>query len=360
MEPSYQLSLVLLAVPAVTGLLLGWVSERSFLSAFLLLGEPLLLGVGLYGVAVCALQERWLPAAALAAGLVAGGLAVRLPPVPETPPSAKADWIGRVQDCANDAKPVGAPVRVMSWVVDGAPRESQVEQLRAYHPDVVVLMGHAGTSVAEALATALSGEAKHIEGDISLVVRGVFSYCSGRSAATSMSDEDLWEAALPTAGDRIAKLVVAFPGVDGVGVFPLMVVRLDAPGSVTQWRAWPHRLDEGARIVSAVARTVGAGRMVVVGDFESPPTFRHVAGHLIGAGLNEAVGPPTWPARIGAPAAARRPHAGVGGRGHALIRRSRGRARSSRPRRPLPCRARRASSSAPARSSRCARRPRRG
>ena len=33
--------------------------------------------------------------------------------------------------------------------------------------------------------------------------------------------------------------------------------------------------------------------------FEAPTTFRHVSGYLAGAGLTEAVGPPTWPARLG-------------------------------------------------------------
>lgn len=296
--PSY-LPMALLLVPSAIGLVLGWVSEKSFLSAFLLMGEPLLLALGVYGVAALAWHRRFVAALALAAGFVVGGLAVRLPPVPQTPPSAKAEWIGKVQDCANDARPVGAPVRVLSWTARAdLDIEQQVETLQLERPDVVVVYGEPGAEVAAKLATAMGGESKDMGGDIALAVRGVFSYCSGR-AVGDVSNEDSWEALLPTAGDREAKLVVTFPGVEGVGVFPLMVVRLDAPGSLTEWRAWPHRLDEGARITSAVARTVGSRRMVVVGDFEAPSTFRHLMGHLLGAGLTQAPGPPNWPTRLG-------------------------------------------------------------
>ncbi len=256
--------------PAIFGGLLGWVSERSFLSAFLLLGEPILLAIAVYALAVLVLHRRFGSAAFLVAGVSLGALAVRWPARVATPPSAKADWIGRVQDCANDALPVDAPVRVLLWQPD--PRktvESQVEDVLAYRPDVVVMEHDVSEEVASALADRLDGEGKLIDGGMAIVVRGVFSYCSGRSVAgTRASDEDVWEALLPAAGNRTAKLVVAFPGIEGVGVFPLIVVRLDEPGHVSEWRSWPHRLDEGARIVSAVAHTVGSGRMIVVGDFE--------------------------------------------------------------------------------------------
>jgi hypothetical protein len=240
-------------------------------------------------------------AAFLVAGVSLGAMAVRWPARPSTPPSAKAEWIARVQDCASDALPVGAPVRVLLWHPDRAKSvDAQVDDVLAVRPDVVVIEHDVDADVAHALADALAGEAKVIDGGMAIVVRGVFSYCSGRSVAgTQASDEDVWEAVLPAAGDRTAKLVVAFPGIEGVGVFPLLVVRLDEPGHVSEWRSWPHRLDEGARIVSAVAHTVGSGRMIVVGDFEAPTTFRHLAGYLVGAGLTEAVGPPTWPARLG-------------------------------------------------------------
>jgi hypothetical protein len=287
--------------PAVFGALLGWVSERSFLSAFLLLGEPVLLALAVYAFAVLLLHRRVVSAAFLVAGVSIGAMAVRWPARASTPPSAKADWIGRVQDCANDALPVGAPVRVLVWQPDRRKAvDAQVAELVAVRPDVVVMEHDVDEALASALAGALGGESKLIDGGMAIVVRGVFSYCSGRTVAgTPASDEDVWEALLPAAGDRTAKLVVAFPGIEGVGVFPLLVVRLDEPGRVSEWRSWPHRLDEGARIVSAVAHTVGSGRMIVVGDFEAPTTFRHLAGYLAGAGLTEAVGPPTWPARLG-------------------------------------------------------------
>jgi hypothetical protein len=299
--PRHHLPLALFFGPAIFGGLLGWVSERSFLSAFLLIGEPALLAVALYALAVLVLHRRPVSAAFLVAGVTLGAIAVRWPARASTPPSAKADWIGRVQDCANDAQPVGAPVRILLWQPD--PRravEAQVDEVVAYRPDVVVMGHEAGDDIPSALADELDGEGKVIDGGMAIVVRGVFSYCSGRTVAgTRESDEDVWEALLPAAGGRSAKLVVAFPGIEGVGVFPLLVVRLDEPGHVSEWRGWPHRLDEGARIVSAVAHTVGSGRMIVVGDFEAPTTFRHVTGYLAGAGLKEAVGPPTWPARVG-------------------------------------------------------------
>jgi hypothetical protein len=299
--PSHHLPLALFSGPAIFGALLGWVSERSFLSAFLLIGEPILLAIAVYAFAVLVLYRRLVSAAFLVAGVALGALAVRWPAHATTPPSAKADWIGRVQDCANDALPVDAPIRVLLWQPDpGESVEAQVRDVVAEHPHVVVMEHDVNEEVATALADQLDGEGKLIDGGLAIVVKGVFSYCSGRTVAgTQASEEDIWEAMLPAAGNRTAKLVVAFPGIEGVGVFPLIVVRLDEPGTVSEWRSWPHRLDEGARIVSAVAHTVGSGRLIVLGDFEAPTTFRHVAGYLAGAGLTEAVGPPTWPAQIG-------------------------------------------------------------
>src|SRR4029453_6137243 len=63
--PSHHLPLALMFGPAMFGALLGWVSERSFLSAFLLLGEPILLAVAVYALAILVVHKRLVSAAFL-------------------------------------------------------------------------------------------------------------------------------------------------------------------------------------------------------------------------------------------------------------------------------------------------------
>jgi hypothetical protein len=97
--------------------------------------------------------------------------------------------------------------------------------------------------------------------------------------------------------------VLVFPSLPGVGVVPVLAVRLSDAGGPGDWRTWPDRLVEGARRTAAIVAGLGPERMIVVGDFGAPPTFRRIAGHMSGAGLAEVAVPATWPARVmGVPA----------------------------------------------------------
>ena len=190
-----------------------------------------------------------------------------------------------------------ASVRVLSWTLGGeAISPSDEASLLRARPDVIVLNGLVQGESADRLAERLSGESKLLPGRngapaTALIVRGAFQYCGGR--------EDIWEMPLPAHEGGAARVVLSFPEVEQVGVLPLLALQLDRPGPVAAWTGWPRRLLLGARHVAALARALGPRRVVAVGDFAVPASFRQVAGHLAGASLEEVEVPATWPARLG-------------------------------------------------------------
>jgi len=283
----------LFAGPLLLGLAVSSVGERSLLGAGVLLAEPALAGVGLYGVLALLFARRPGPALSLAAGLGLCGVLLHQPAEPVPIDAARPAWAEALRTCATQRAAVQGPVRVLTWRLQ--PDEPvPVEQIVAREPDVAVLHGVASQAGVSAIATGLGGDAKHVtgpDGGMAVIVRGTFQACGGQS--------DSWEFRLPDEGGRDARLLVTFPEVEGAGVFPLVAFALDRAGDGDRALRWPGRLLQGARQVGAVSRAIGPDRLVLVGDSRAPRSFRHLQGALLGAGLHNALTPPTWPHRLG-------------------------------------------------------------
>lgn len=281
--------------PSLLGLATSAVGEGSVVGALVLWGEPLLLLVGVHLVLALLWDHRWGLALATLAGFGLGGLALRRPAVPEPVYDLEPEWAARMQACARHPVERRAPLRVMSWTLDPASPLPELSSVSGQSADIYVLHGLAQPALAEGLAAQLQGEALFLpagatDHGLALVVRGAFQRCGGA--------EDSWSQALgpPGAGGRA---VLTFPEVKGVGVVPLVAARLPRPEGELGVAGWPAEVQTGARSLAALARALGAGRVVVVGDFGVPRTFRKAAGALLGAGLREADAPPNWPHRIG-------------------------------------------------------------
>ncbi|MEC7948417.1 MAG: hypothetical protein VX265_12690 [Myxococcota bacterium] len=292
----WLMPLLLLLAPAMLGLATGSVGERTTVGAAVLWSEPFLLAVGLWGVLVFASERHLLRAVALSSGLVLFIVSLRQPIEPIDVVEADRTRNDTLWECANLAGQSRKPIRLLTWTL--RPERDQwvdTDALLQADPDLVVLHGLQDADVAEHIARALDGEAKVLRSPdsldgVALVVRGAFQYCGGR--------EDSWSVSLPGPAGHGARAVLTFPALPGVGVVPLLAVRLSDAGGPSDWRTWPDRLVEGARRTAAIVAGLGPRRMIVVGDFGAPPTFRRIAGHMSGAGLSEVAVPATWPSHV--------------------------------------------------------------
>ena len=289
---------LVLWLPILTGGLVGHVADRSLLGALLLMAEPLAVVIALWGTASL-LWRREIP---LGLGLGLGSTAaialLHMPPTPVAPPATRPDWATGLRACAAFPKPGEGPVRLAQWSLDAGqvPTVDRLAEIGG-EADLVVLQGTADATPGQTLARVMGGEARFYppnaqgEAGMTLVARGSFQPCG--------ADEDSWGLELPAAEGHLARAVVTFPRIEGVGTFPLLALRMDPLHGPATWAGFPGRLDESGRRLAAVVQAIDASRLVVVGDFGVPPSFRHLAGRLSGAGLSEQALPPSWPARLG-------------------------------------------------------------
>lgn len=283
-------------LPAVLGLLLGELGERTAPTALLLWAEPVVLALGVYLVFALALGGRPRMAFGLTLGLILLAVGARARPEDEPGRGAPPVWASELRGCAVLPEPARSPVRLLVWTVD-QDRASGLDPalIDQVQPDLVVLTGTADRGVADVLRARLGGEVMPLPADtpeasMTLAVRGAFQYCGG--------EQDRWIADLDGAAGG-TRLVATFPEVKGVGIFPLLAVRLSGPGGLGTWGGWPERLEAAGDAIAGVADTLGARRLVLAGDLHTPRTFGRMAGTLHGAGLLGMPAPPTWPTALG-------------------------------------------------------------
>lgn len=285
-----------LAAPVCAGLVGLWLGETSLAVSLALWVEPLIWGLALYAVLSHLVARRWATAGAFALGCVVGVALLHLPPEPRPVDPVEASWSERLRECASLVERGQGPVRVVSWTLSAPLQPVDLDTIAAQTPDLVALQGHGLESAAQELARRLDGESKLLMGDggrpVALVARGAFRVCGAA--------EDIWEMPLPAWPTGSARVLLTFPEVVNVGVVPFLVVQLDQPRADWRLLGWPRRVQDGARHVAALSRALGSQHLVAVGDFQAPQAFRRQSGHLMGAGLQQAPAPATWPARIGA------------------------------------------------------------
>jgi hypothetical protein len=289
-------NILLTVLPALVLFGAGAISTTPY-SLLAVMAEPVALALGVTVTALALLERKNLLAGAIAASMVAGGFALHedaggiAVAVPAGP-----TWVRKLKGCAILAKPTRAPVRLVTWTVDGSDGlDEGVKAILGTQPDIVVLIGTDDPEVGSQIQEALGGEVKFVPSQISgattgmlAVVRGSFQYCGGET--------DEWYLPMPNAPGSGA--MIGFPHVEDIGVVPLIMAHLSPPNGVLDWPNWSRRVVSSLAMTAATAQSIGSRSLVVVGDLQGPPNALALSRPLEAAGLRRAPSGPNWPTQI--------------------------------------------------------------
>ncbi|MFH1466537.1 MAG: hypothetical protein ABIO70_19285 [Pseudomonadota bacterium] len=265
--------------------------------ALLLLAEPLAIALGLYLWLLALTRGRWVCALGLLfGGTTALGL-LHLPPAPRGALAPDQAWVEMAGACLTQAEVPTSMVRVLTWHAGGAsPSAGDIDRIAATEPDLAVLTGLPDGEALDRLVTLRAGELLTLgtRGDLTGVyVRGIFLDCRGVTAFWP------WAAAGdPEPSAERARLALALPRLEGGGVLPLVAFQVPSAQADLASGAWPASLEEGVAALASIAG-LGAGETIAAGHLASVAGMAPVAAALEGAGLRDAGGAPTWPARLG-------------------------------------------------------------
>jgi hypothetical protein len=312
------LAATLLVAPLLASLLLRPGEGTGQLTGLLLLAEPLAIGLAGYLLLLLLARRWWLSSASLAIGTAAAVAVLHAPAATPVLADPEIPWAQQVSACARQNELPSAPLRLLSWNTSGATLDARtLERLVEQRPDVAVLSGLEDGAFLERLAEVLPGESLSFgsRGDqVGIYVRGVFEDCGEAAGAWPLTifgpglgpiladyalDHDDQEQ-LPdhhVARRTSGQLVFAFPRVQGVGTIPLVAYELPTASSRIGSRPWTHAVQDGSQTLAAAA-ALGGPSVVAVGHLGVPPSFQHTLAVLRSAGLHDAGGPPTWPARV--------------------------------------------------------------
>ncbi len=312
------LAATLLVVPLLAALLLRPTGATSWVAGLLLLAEPLAIGLAGYLLLTLLARRWWLAASSLTIGTAAAVALVHAPVSPPLPAQLEIPWAEQAIACGQQQERPTAPLRVLSWDASHASLDDrELQAIVDQRPDIAVLSGVPDGRFLERLAELLPGEslAFGARGDqIGLYVRGSFADCGseggawpltvfGQGEGPILADYALDhadQAQLPeshVARSTSGQLVFAFPQVQGVGTVPVVAYQLPVRSSQLGSARWPGAIQDGAQAL-AVAAALGGPSVVAAGHLAIPPSFQHTLAVLRGAGLHDAGGPPTWPARL--------------------------------------------------------------
>ena len=282
-------------LPAVVLFAVGAIAHTEW-GLLTVLAEPLLLALGMYLLGWSIVSKQPLIAGAAAASLVAGAFSLHEPLADPEPLIAGPSWLRELRGCTLLVKPTTAPVRIVSWTVDGDEGVNEgLANILNIRPDIIIIDGIDDPTIGSHLQQELDGEAKFYKGiqkhhGMMAIVRGSFQYCGGES--------DEWQIELPSKDHRNAVAVIGFPHVNDVGVIPLMITRMDSPSDLLDWPAWGERIIDSATISSQAIASLGSQKMVLVGSMGAPASSIALAQPLRSAGLSVASVAPNWPTQI--------------------------------------------------------------
>ena len=313
------LAAALLVAPLLGALLLRPDHDTGRVAGLLLLAEPVAIGLACYTLLALLTRRWWLSSVSITIGTAAAVALLHAPKSPPTPLDLEIPWAAQATSCTQVTEVPTAPLRVLSWnATDSTLDDITLQRIVDQRPDIAVVSGLTDGRFLERLAEVLPGESLSFgaKGDqVGLYVRGVFEDCGEEAGAWPLTifgpgqgpiladyaldhadQEQLpnQHAARRTSG----QLVLAFPRVQGVGTVPVVAYQLPARSSKIGSDTWTHAMHDGSQALAAATLLAGPD-VVAVGHLAAPPTFQHTMAVLKGAGLHDAGGPPTWPARVG-------------------------------------------------------------
>jgi hypothetical protein len=285
----------LLVLPVAAGAVLGKLSDSTLISSVLLLAEPLIWLAAVHLLLYLLFTRR----EGIALGfLLSAGIGIMLLHVPigaTTPAAASqglaSDSLPGLADCVEPESLSPVPIRALQWTLDPN-RELQLdaEGISRLQPDLVLLSGLAQPALADHLAQLLGGEAIHLVGDpeTSLVIRGHFMDCGTDHTSWSMR---------PDPGDQ--SLVLFMADLAEAGPTPILSVQVGGPHSLGDLEPWHEDLGQARTGVAEVIRALGSEKLVTLGDFAAPRSFRALGAAMEAVGSSEAELPASWPSGLG-------------------------------------------------------------
>lgn len=282
------------SAPAILCFGLGRLGATHSTGILLVLAEPLLLGLLLYGAAALAMHRQWAASLGTLLAIGTGAIALHLPSSRPVVPGVANEWTTELRGCAVLPEAPKAPIRVVNWTVDPSlPIGPTLAQLTTHRPDIVVLLGTDDPAIADQLSEVMSGEVqRHSEGQGAIVaVRGSFKSCG--------DETQKWTVELPASEQAQAHAWLSFTHIEHMGTIPLMVVAADRPQGISDLPAWTDRLQHSSEILASIAHSIGPRRMLIAGDFQAPSSAQPLSRPLLGAGLQAVNTPPSWPTRLG-------------------------------------------------------------
>jgi hypothetical protein len=260
------------------------------------MAEPLLFATMMVFLVFSLLQHRHGLAATILLSAVVGTVALHVPTDGPRDTSDGSEKLRLLRGCAILSKPAKAPIRLVTWTIDSPQHiDKVIETFLDLRPDIIVLNGTDDPTIGSHLSTALDGEVKFFPSDadaggMTAVVRGSFQYCGG--------DDDHWTVPLHSQQAEGGQAVITFPHVKDVGVFPLIITRLDMTSGMNDWLDWGQRVISGAQRSADTASTIGTRKMVLMGDLQIPARSSPLASSLGRAGLRPVHSEPNWPAQV--------------------------------------------------------------
>ena len=280
----------------ILGLLIGaWCADRP-IGIVLSLGEPLLLAL-LLTMLVSALManQRALAISILVSGVI-GAVAMNHPTQSDPPRSDGPEWMRTLKGCAILSQPAKSTIRLIMWSIDDDQNIADaMPKILDLKPDVIVFNGSARIDVGGHLSDALNGEVKflaneHANTGLTAVVRGSFQYCG--------EEKDTWKIPFSTASETSAQAFIAFPYIEDVGSFPLIISRLTPRPGIANWLDWAQTVQMNVLDIANGVSTIGTRKMVLMGDFQIPHHSSSMTNPFTHAGLRPAISDPNWPATV--------------------------------------------------------------
>jgi hypothetical protein len=276
--------LLLIFLPLLFGLWVGWSADSARWSAMLLALEPVL-DLGLVVIAYWFWSGgRRLWGSGLLTGMLLLFGAVRFPFPVLAQSQSELElplWVDLVSSCTPAVEWPGDGVRVLQWALPlHFSQEEVVRVADSLRPDLLVLSRVHSPELADALLESLGGEyllqepTGAFNGRI-LLARGLFRLCGEQSS---------WS---------YDNLHMSFAGITNATTAPLLSVYQPGP-----FRGWEES-QAGWEQTLALLQRIQSPAMLVVADAPVLPTWRYLEEFLRGVNLLSAPTPPSWPAHIG-------------------------------------------------------------
>jgi hypothetical protein len=291
----WSVALAIAGIPTLA-LTIGALSANHPLGVLLTMAEPLLFAAVMVLLVSCLIRLQHGLAASILASAVIGTLTLHLPTEKQVNSKDGPQWLRALRGCAVLSKPARAPIRLLIWTIDEQQGlDESIDLLLDLRPDIIVLNGTDDPTLGSHLSTVLDGEVKFFPsaakiGGMTTVVRGSFQYCGG--------NDDHWTVPLPSKETGGGQTIITFPHIEDVGVFPLLITRLDPTSGVSDWLNWGQRVIDGAQKTADTAATIGTRKMVVMGDMQIPARSAPLSTSLGDVGLRSVHSEPNWPTHV--------------------------------------------------------------